>query len=138
MHSRYQFNKSGYKIYTIYSVYSFNRDDADCVGRLIHLALEVDTHVVVALYFIAHHVCNDILLLPCLMVYYIVSVLFLLFFWCPCMAINVVHETGKIVIANGSVEFCEATPIGLVDEPKVSLYGRETDRDLRSACRCDA
>ena len=42
------------------------------------------------------------------------------------------------VISNGSVEFCEATPIGLVDEPKVSLYGRETDRDLRSACRCDA
>ena len=32
---------------------------------------------------------NSILLLPCLMVYYIVSVLFLLFFWCPCMAINV-------------------------------------------------
>ena len=25
-----------------------------------------------------------------MMVYYIVSVLFLLFFWCPCMAINVV------------------------------------------------
>ena len=40
--------------------------------------------------------------------------------------------------ADGSVEFCEATPIGLVDEPKVSLYGRETDRDLRSACRCVA
>ena len=33
----------------------------------------------------------------------------------------------ELVIANGSVEFCEATPIGLVDEPKVSLYGRETD-----------
>ena len=33
--------------------------------------------------------CNSILLLSCLMVYYIVSVLFLLFFWCPCMAINV-------------------------------------------------
>ena len=32
---------------------------------------------------------NGILLLPCLMVYYIVSVLCLLFFWCPCMAINV-------------------------------------------------
>ena len=48
------------------------------------------------------------------------------------------NETGKLVIANGSVEFCEATPIGLVDEPKVSLYGRDTDRDLRSACRCDA
>ena len=33
--------------------------------------------------------CNSILLLPCVMVYYIVSVLFLLFFWCPCMAIDV-------------------------------------------------
>ena len=33
--------------------------------------------------------CNSILLVPCVMVYYIVSVLFLLFFWCPCMAINV-------------------------------------------------
>ena len=43
-------------------------------------------------------------------------------------------------MADGSVEFCEAeaTPIGLVDEPKVSLYGRETDRDLGSACRCVA
>ena len=29
------------------------------------------------------------------------------------------NETGKLVIANGSVEFCEATPTGLVDEPKV-------------------
>ena len=28
---------------------------------------------------------------------------------------------------------CEATLIGLVDESKESLYGRETDRDLRSA-----
>ena len=36
-------------------------------------------------------------------------------------------------------EFREATPIDLVDEPKVlSLYGRETDRDLRSACGCVA
>ena len=32
---------------------------------------------------------NNILLLPCVMVYNIVSVLFLLFFWCPCIAINV-------------------------------------------------
>ena len=32
--------------------------------------------------------CNSILLLHCLMVYYIVSGLFLLFFWCPCMASN--------------------------------------------------
>ena len=47
-------------------------------------------------------------------------------------------ETGKLVIADGTVEFCEATPIGLVDKPKVSLYGRETDRDLRSAGRCVA
>ena len=48
------------------------------------------------------------------------------------------NETGKVVIAHGSVEFCEATPIGLADESKESLYGRETDQDLRSAnaCRC--
>ena len=48
------------------------------------------------------------------------------------------NETGKVIIADGSVELCEATPIGLVDEPKVSLYGRETDQDLRSACKCVA
>ena len=47
-------------------------------------------------------------------------------------------KTEKLVIADGSLEFCEATPIGLVDEPNISLYGRETDRDLRSACRCVA
>ena len=35
------------------------------------------------------YVINSILLLPCVMVYYMVSGLFLLFFWCPCMAINV-------------------------------------------------
>ena len=44
----------------------------------------------------------------------------------------------KLVTADESVEFCEATPIGLVDEPKISLYGRETDQDRRSACRCVA
>ena len=39
--------------------------------------------------FIAYYVIpGSILLLPCVMVYYIVSVLFLLFFCCPCMAIN--------------------------------------------------
>ena len=43
------------------------------------------------------------------------------------------NETGKVVIAHGSVEFCEATPIGLAEESKESLYGRETDRGLRSA-----
>ena len=26
------------------------------------------------------------------------------------------NETGKVVIAHGSVEFCEATPIGLAEE----------------------
>ena len=32
------------------------------------------------------------------MVYYIVSVLFLLFFWCPCMAINVsVQYNGELL-----------------------------------------
>ena len=36
-----------------------------------------------------YSLCNSILLLPCVMVYYIVSGLFLMFFWCPCMAINV-------------------------------------------------
>ena len=43
----------------------------------------------------------------------------------------------ELLIAHSrSVEFCEATPFDLVDEPKEPLYGRETDRDLRSACRC--
>ena len=39
--------------------------------------------------FTAYLVRDSILLLPCLMVYYTVPVLFLLAFWCPCMAINV-------------------------------------------------
>ena len=44
------------------------------------------------------------------------------------------NETGKkVVIAHRSVIFCEATPIGLADESKESMYGRETDRDLRNA-----
>ena len=36
--------------------------------------------------------CLAISIIPCLMVNYIASVLFLLFFWCPCMAINVSVE----------------------------------------------
>ena len=36
-------------------------------------------------------------------------------------------ETGKLAIADGSVEFCEATPIGLVDELKGILV-RTRDR----------
>ena len=44
------------------------------------------------------------------------------------------NETGKVAIAHGSVEFCEATPIGIADESLESLYGRDTDRDhLRNA-----
>ena len=43
------------------------------------------------------------------------------------------NETGKVAIAHGSVEFCEATSIGLADESYKSLYGHETDRDLRNA-----
>ena len=45
------------------------------------------------------------------------------------------NETGKVVIAHGgsSAEFCEAAPIGLADESKESLYGRETNRDPRNA-----
>ena len=54
------------------------------------------------------------------------------------------NETGKVAIAHGSVEFCEAIPIGLLiaDEWWESLYGCETDRDhlhnadLRSAYKC--
>ena len=46
------------------------------------------------------------------------------------------NGTGKVVIAHESVEFCEVTPVGLVDESKDSLYGRETVRDLHSACSC--
>ena len=36
-----------------------------------------------------YSLCNSILLLPCLMMYCIVSVLFLMLLWCTCMAINV-------------------------------------------------
>ena len=43
------------------------------------------------------------------------------------------NETGKVAIAHGSVGFCKATLIGLSDQSKESLYGRETDRDLRNA-----
>ena len=28
------------------------------------------------------------------------------------------NETGEVVIAHGSVDFCEATTIGLVDDPR--------------------
>ena len=41
---------------------------------------------------------QSMLLLPCLMMYYIFSVLFSLFVWCPCMAINIsVHYNGGLL-----------------------------------------
>ena len=44
------------------------------------------------------YVIGSILLLPCVMVYYFASVLFLMFFWCPCMAIdlNVQYNGGLL------------------------------------------
>ena len=42
------------------------------------------------------------------------------------------NETEKVAIAHRSVEFCEATPIGLADESQEPLYGLETNRDLRN------
>ena len=33
------------------------------------------------------------------------------------------QETGKVITAHGSVEFCQATPISLVDESKESCTG---------------
>ena len=50
------------------------------------------------IYSLLCNIVPGILLLPCLMVYYIVSVLFLLFFWFPCMVINVnVHYNGGLL-----------------------------------------
>ena len=46
------------------------------------------------------------------------------------------NETRKLVTAHGSVDFCEATPFYLFSRRVEGLYRRETDRDLRSACRC--
>ena len=43
------------------------------------------------------------------------------------------RDWGKVAIAHGSVDVYEVTPFDLVDESKESLFGRETDRDLRSA-----
>ena len=37
-------------------------------------------------------------------------------------------KTGKVVIAHGSVEFCEATPIGLVNEPENPVRARNGPR----------
>ena len=34
------------------------------------------------------------------------------------------NGTGKFIIPHGTVEFCEARPTDLADEPKESLYGR--------------
>ena len=42
------------------------------------------------------------------------------------------------MIAHGSVEFCEATSIGLADESKKSLYGSETDETCVAPRHVDA
>ena len=47
------------------------------------------------------------------------------------------RETGKVIIAHGSVEFCQATPISLVDESKKCCTGArraETCVAPRQAC----
>ena len=45
-----------------------------------------------------YSLCNSILLLPCVTVYYIASGVLLMFFWCPCMAINVsVQNNGGLL-----------------------------------------
>ena len=41
----------------------------------------------------------------------------------PCEEQGKETMTGKVVIAHGSVQFCEVTPIGLVDESKESHTG---------------
>ena len=48
-------------------------------------------------------VCNSILLLPWVMVYYIVSVLFLLFFWCLCMRLMYGYTYNKSMDQPGKV-----------------------------------
>ena len=43
---------------------------------------------------------------------------------------------GNLLSQTGVYNFAKPNPLVLclVDEPKVSLYGRETDRDLHIAC----
>ena len=50
------------------------------------MAVHGDSDIILLIAFVMF-----ILLLPCGMVYYIVSGLVLMFFWCPCMAINNVN-----------------------------------------------
>ena len=45
-----------------------------------------------------HSLCNSILLLPYMIMYYIVSVSCFMSVWCPCMAINVsVQHNGELL-----------------------------------------
>ena len=48
------------------------------------------------------------------------------------------NETGKVVIAHGSIEFCEASPIGLVDEPKESCTGARRTETCVAPMHVDA
>ena len=63
-----------------------------------HWGTRLNTMWWLCTYIAYSEVCNSILLLPCVMVYYIASGLFLLFFWCPCMAIyvNVQYNGGLL------------------------------------------
>ena len=54
----------------------------------------------------------------------------------PCIARIEKQRNWEVLIAHGSVDFCEVMSIGLVDESEESMYGRETDRDLCSAWAC--
>ena len=70
--------------------------------RLLPSRNPVKYHVfIVALLFIAYVIVYFVLLQPCVMMYYnnsTSSVSFLLFFWCPCMAINVsVQYSGGLL-----------------------------------------
>ena len=48
------------------------------------------------------------------------------------------NETGKIVIAHGSVDFCEATPIGLADETKEFCTGARQTKTCAALRHVDA
>ena len=48
------------------------------------------------------------------------------------------QETGKVIIAHGSIEFCQATPICLVDESKESCTGARRTETCVAPRRVDA
>ena len=65
------------------------------------------THVNTMQWLCIYSICNRIsLLLPCVMVYDIVSGLFLMFSWCPCMAINVSTCVCSITVGFSPTLYC--------------------------------